>query len=150
VGNEQPGPMADTISRIGAGEVLSPIGAAVLLVEEDGLLRMSLSDAFSEAGYRTLEAGDAKQARDLFEAGELIALMVSDVHLTGMSGLALARWATEASPRVKIIMISRAPDVAGDAAKVGYFLQKPFTPERLLSLVHGVLAPGPHLSRSPA
>ena len=117
--------------------------ATVLLVEDDAVVRATLTEALREAGYRVLEAEDAKQARAFFQSKEPVAVLVSDVSLPGVSGIALARWAAESRPRVKIIMISGYPDKAGDAAKVGYFLQKPFRAERLVSLVNALLEDGP-------
>ena len=117
--------------------------ATILLVEDDAAVRATLARALLEAGYHVLEAEDAKAARGLLQGKEPIALLVADVSLPGVSGLALARWVGETAPQVKIIMISGHPDQAGDAAKVGYFLQKPFRAERLVSLANALLDTGP-------
>jgi two-component system cell cycle sensor histidine kinase/response regulator CckA len=117
--------------------------ATILLAEDEKLFRTGLADALADAGYRVLEADDAKQARTLFQDNAPVAVLIADVSLPGVNGITLARWAAEATPRLKVIMISSRPDRAGDAAKVGYFLQKPFRGERLVSLVNALLDEDP-------
>jgi DNA-binding NtrC family response regulator len=121
-------------------------GPTILLVEDEALIRMALADCLSDAGYRVLEADDPKQARTIVRAGARIALLISDVNLRGMNGIALAREMAQEVPELKIVVISGEPANAAPAAKLGYFLHKPFRPERLVSLVHGLLGPAPRFA----
>ncbi len=62
----------------------------VLVVEDDAGLREALVDTLALAGYQWLEAESAEQALVLLKS-EPIDIVVSDVQMAGMDGLALLR-----------------------------------------------------------
>lgn len=69
----------------------------ILVVEDDGLIRMDLTDALSDAGFNVLEAGNADQALAILE-NEVSALL-TDIDKPGsINGIALARLTAERWP----------------------------------------------------
>jgi len=116
----------------------------VLLVEDDRAVRQFARVVLGRAGYRVLEAENARQAEAIVRhrAGP-INVLVSDLIMPGLSGPSLfARLSTE-RPGMKVLYISGYTDDAfihqsGLPADVP-FLQKPFTTDGLLCKVREVI-----------
>ena len=86
---------------------VSEKAATVLVVEDDERVRAGLRRAFESEGHRVLACGDAAEAlRELHREG--CDLVVLDVELPGVSGLALCRLlrAQAATRRLPVIMLS--------------------------------------------
>jgi len=82
----------------------------ILVVEDDALQRMAASDMFQAAGYRVHEAASGGEALLLLEANPDIALVFTDLNLSGtVSGLGLAQDMAEHQPRTALIMVSGHP-----------------------------------------
>lgn len=64
------------------------------------------SGCLRDAGYRTLEAHNAKQAIDLLEKGKHVDVVFSDVQRPGMDGVELQRRVGRYRPRVKVLFAS--------------------------------------------
>ena len=60
-----------------------PSHALVMVVDDDVFERMGVSDMFSDAGYRVIEAEDADEALQLFEANSDVRLLFTDVTMPG-------------------------------------------------------------------
>jgi two-component system, response regulator PdtaR len=87
------------------GEKLSP--HAVLIVEDDQLLRLFTVQMVEEAGFLALQANNADEAVAILEARSDIALLLTDVNMPGsMDGLKLAHAVRHRWPPIKIIVIS--------------------------------------------
>ncbi len=98
----------------------------LLVVEDDGLIRLDLVDTLVDAGYHVLDAANADEAWSILEDTRIGAL-VTDIDMPGsMNGLELARRVCERWPDCKIVIISGRynPDPANlpESAK---FLTKP-------------------------
>ena len=79
----------------------------VLVVEDDAGMRQVGVRQLTELGYRTLEAGSAKEALDLLDQGPHVDLLFTDVIMPGgMTGYELARAARESFPKLKILLTS--------------------------------------------
>ncbi|WP_320197968.1 PAS domain-containing protein [Agrobacterium sp. rho-13.3] len=106
---------------------------AVILVEDDGLIRMNTADILQEAGHIVVEAGSAEEA---MAALETIAfdVLVTDVNLPGASGKELAERARALRPSSLIVFATGDPSrVSADAGtKV---LGKPYDATQLLAAV---------------
>ncbi len=116
-------------------------GLRILLVEDEPALRRLSHAALRRAGHEVTDAEDAEAALDLLRDGLRPAVLVSDVALPGMDGLALARAAREQHPALPVILVSgyAEPALGTDLAAEGMaFLAKPFRPVELIALVSGV------------
>lgn len=80
---------------------------AVLIVEDDALIRALAVDIVEDAGYLPLEASNADEAVALLERRADIAVLFTDINMPGsMDGLKLAHAVRGRWPPVKIIMVS--------------------------------------------
>ena len=114
----------------------------ILLVDDEEDLRWLVSRFLKKQGLEVIEAEDAEQALQLFEA-ESPQIVISDVRMPGRSGVELMQELRSVDPQLPMILISAVEDVATavEAMKIGAydFLTKPFDNERLLSLVQRAL-----------
>jgi DNA-binding NtrC family response regulator len=102
-----------------------------LVVDDESLIRWSVSEALTDAGWAVAQASTGADARHL--AAELapgLALIVVDLRLPDVSDLALVRHLRAAYPAVPVILITAygTADQTSDALKVGVYrvLDKPF------------------------
>lgn len=80
---------------------------AVLVVEDEILIRMDVVDIIENAGYKTYEAGTADAAIKLMEQHDDIGILFTDVELPGsMDGLKLAAHVSNGWPPVVVIIAS--------------------------------------------
>ena len=64
----------------------------ILIVEDEGLVRLLGVDTFAAAGFRVIEAFNGDDALGLLESDSDVQLLFTDVSMPGkMDGLALAR-----------------------------------------------------------
>lgn len=128
-----------------------PVRRLVLIVDDDALLREYLAEVLQHAGHDTLGAGTAAEAlRMIEERGDGIALVLLDIEMPGMSGLALARLLREETT-IPFMFLSASDDAetaraAADAGAVGY-LVKPVDGAQLLPAFEAALARGDDIRR---
>jgi two-component sensor histidine kinase len=81
--------------------------AAVLVVEDEMLLRMRAVDIVEDAGYTPVEATNADDALAILESRSDIELLFTDIQMPGsIDGLKLAYAVHERWPLIKIILVS--------------------------------------------
>jgi PAS domain S-box-containing protein len=119
---------------------VSSRAATILVVEDDERARASLARAFESEGHRALACGDAAEAlRELHRQG--CDLVVLDIELPGVSGLALCRLlrAQAATRRLPVIVVSSHDreeyKVEAFAAGADDFVVKGATERELLTRV---------------
>lgn len=101
----------------------------VLIVKDEGLIRMNAVDAIMDAGYETLEAEDADEAMRIMETRDDITVIFTDIDMPAgsMNGLRLAASVRKRWPPVKIIATSGRVEVRkGDLPDGSVFLPKPY------------------------
>lgn len=107
----------------------------VLLVEDDPSVRSSISRLLHHCGYKVYEAGDASEARRLWDVQQsLIDILVTDMVMPGgVSGLQLAEeLKTEKRSLKAMICSGYSPDLVNPKSlgeKGIFFLQKPCSTE---------------------
>jgi CheY-like chemotaxis protein len=121
------------------------LAATVLVVEDEGLMRLAVSKMLRKKGLEVIEAFDGFSALELVRAHkDEIDVMVLDVTLPGMSGREVFEQALRLRPDLKIILISAYSRETVDASFAGLrvesFLRKPFQVAELLQLLRGVLS----------
>jgi CheY-like chemotaxis protein len=93
---------------------------------------------------KVVEAVNGEEAIRVVEAGCPVQVVLSDVHMPGVSmdGLNLARWIHEHRPDLKVILASgviSALDPADARFYEGPLLKKPFNPEELVHRLRSAL-----------
>lgn len=118
-----------------------PSRAAVLIVEDDALLRISSVDIVEDAGFSALEASNADEAIAILEARNDVVLLVTDIQMPGsMDGLKLARAVSNRWPPIKILIVSGRIQVSDDDLPPNSrFLGKPFGSDELMLEVRGLM-----------
>jgi two-component system nitrogen regulation response regulator NtrX len=116
--------------------------ARILIIDDEPEILKQVSGLMEDEGYSTVRAGNGEEGVKAFGAGE-ISLVLLDVYMPGMDGLAVLEKIKEIDPGVPVIMVSGqgSIDVAVKATKLGAidFVEKPFQPERLLVSVANAL-----------
>lgn len=116
--------------------------ALVLFVEDEAPLRRLGTRLLQRAGHAVLAAGSAESALERLAGQPAPSLLVSDLVLPGMDGLALARGLRRRWPGLPVLLLSGygAATRAGEEFRV---LGKPFEPAALLREVAAALSPRP-------
>ena len=112
----------------------------VLVVDDEALIRWSLTEALGERGYNCSEAGSAKTALEAIEqAVEPFDIVLLDYRLPDSADLRLLAKIRELAPSSRVIMITAhsSPELTQGAAALGAFrvISKPFEVDSLAALV---------------
>ncbi len=101
---------------------------AVLVVEDEAIIRMNIVAELEDAGFEVFEASNAAQAIDVLIANNRIQLMFTDVDMPGgVDGLKLAASVRDRWPPIKIIVTSGHRRIDVDALPVeARFMAKPY------------------------
>ncbi len=107
---------------------------AVLIVEDEPLIRLDAVDMITDAGFRAHEASSADQAILLMEEHADIGILFTDIDMPGsMDGLKLAAYVQDRWPPVAIIIASGAVGIDALTLPLGStFFPKPY-PANLIS-----------------
>src|SRR3954447_18978028 len=113
----------------------------VLVVDDEPIVRDVVVRYLEQEGYRTLQAADGDEARELIKR-ETPNLVVLDLMLPGTDGLALCRW-IRARSELPVIMLTARGDEAdriiGLELGADDYVTKPFSPRELVARVKTVL-----------
>jgi CheY-like chemotaxis protein len=115
---------------------------AVLVVEDEPLVRMIAAEVIEEAGFTAFEASNASQAVALLRENNDIRILFTDVNMPGaMDGVDLAHLVAERWPLVKVIVTTgRGGIEVQDLPSGGVFLGKPYHLRDLVSSLHKLVA----------
>ncbi|BDG10549.1 sigma-54-dependent transcriptional regulator [Anaeromyxobacter paludicola] len=114
----------------------------VLVADDDPGVRYTLRELLETLGAEVAEAADGEEALRRFEARPP-ALLVTDLRMPGMDGLALLRRVRERSPAARVVVVTAhgSERQAVEAMKAGAFdyFRKPFETEELLAVARRAL-----------
>jgi cyclic di-GMP phosphodiesterase len=115
------------------------IDERILVVDDDGSIREIISSMLGHAGYDCLTVASSQEAIAALQTDDTFALLLSDIAMEGMDGLALLERVRRSHPQIPIVMVTAIHDisVALDAIHRGAYdyLLKPFEREQLLATV---------------
>jgi signal transduction histidine kinase/CheY-like chemotaxis protein len=120
----------------------SPGSETILVVEDEPSVRLLCERVLREAGYTVVTAEGAADAMDLVRHGVRPHLVLTDVVMPHMNGVALAESLRLMVPGAHVAYMSGHVEHAVlKASRIAprAFLRKPFTPTALLRMVRGVL-----------
>ena len=121
-------------------------GELILVVDDEAAIREALVGTLAAHGYRAYTAEDGTDALALYfqRRGE-IAVVLTDLAMGQMDGIALVRALRKIDPAVRVIASSghfqkeNMAVLSGLGVKV--FLEKPYTADKLLRALRAVLEP---------
>jgi NtrC-family two-component system response regulator AlgB len=112
--------------------------ADVLVVDDERNIRQHLATFLASLGHRALVAADAAEALRL-TAAEPVDLVLADVRMAGMDGMALLRELRRRRPDALVILMTAYATIAGavEAMRDGafHYLVKPFSLDEVELLV---------------
>jgi CheY-like chemotaxis protein len=125
-------------------ELVTGRGELILVIDDEAALLQIAKVTLTSGGYRVLTCQDGTEAAALYaQRSHEIQLVITDLVMPGMDGVATIQALQRLNPEVRIIVVSGLyPGAeAGQAAVAGIqgFLSKPYTVEAMLTTVRNVL-----------
>jgi two-component system, cell cycle sensor histidine kinase and response regulator CckA len=119
-------------------------GECILVVDDEAIVLVIARTALENYGYRVLTATNGLEAISyLNEKPKAIDLVITDLAMPLMGGMATATALRRIKPEIKIIVAGESETEAmelRERLKIETFLAKPFTVEKLLKAVQSALA----------
>src|ERR1044071_2333285 len=114
----------------------------ILVVDDEPSVTGSLSLILTEAGFEVLTAQSFAESTAVL--GQVaVDLVITDLRLADASGIDLITHVKRTTPDVEVILMTGygSLDITIEAIKAGayYYLEKPYTPDRLFTLVDRAL-----------
>jgi len=115
----------------------------ILVVDDEETIREIVSSMLNSAQYQTRQASSGVEALALLDSSEEFDLVVSDLLMPEMDGLALLERTKERFPSMPVVMVTAVSDISAalQAIRNGAYdyLLKPFEREQLLVTVRRAL-----------
>lgn len=114
----------------------------VLVVDDEGLVRLDAVEILRDAGYAVVEADSAEQALAVVAGGAAVDVLFTDINMPGrMDGLELARLVSRLEPRIRLLLTSgKVRPQRSEIPSHGMFIPKPYSPEAVARAVDRMLA----------
>jgi CheY-like chemotaxis protein len=112
---------------VGAGVEIYPkdepkVSSAILVVEDEVLVRMAIADNLRGAGFTVFEASNAHEALEVLRHSSDVRLVFSDIRMPGsMDGAKFAGLIRSEYPTIKIVLTSGHLVAVDWAAHDGFF-----------------------------
>lgn len=115
----------------------------ILIVDDEEAIREIVHSMLTISGFRCQQAGSGAEALAILESGEEFELILTDLMMSGMDGIALLERTKEKYPDVPVVMVTAVHDISVALAAIrngAYdYLLKPFEREQLLAIVRRAL-----------
>jgi two-component system, response regulator PdtaR len=114
----------------------------VLVVEDEMIVRMTISEYLRDEGYDVVEAGTADEALTILQNGTGIDLVFTDVRMPGsIDGCELARRIRTHWPKLPVILTSGYSDELLTARSISedIVVPKPYRPQAIVTTIKAVL-----------
>jgi two-component system, cell cycle response regulator CpdR len=118
--------------------------ARILLADDDAATRDLVQRALATDGHSVVPTQDGSEALDkLREAPGAFDLVITDVQMPGLDGIALAEAGTAENAKLRVVLMSGFSDELGRAdhikSRISRILTKPFTLEQVRAAVKAAL-----------
>ena len=126
--------------------VKKPAAPRVLVVDDEALIRWSVSETLAERGYEVVETSDANGARLAVDDDRPFDVVLLDYRLPDSDDLSLLASIRQATPAAQVILMTAfgRPDVVRGALDLGAYrvINKPFEMQAIADLVAQAHAAG--------
>ncbi|MBZ9784207.1 response regulator [Pseudomonas sp. REP124] len=117
----------------------------VLVVEDEPVILMVLTDYLSGQGYRVLQAENGEQAFEILATKPHLDMLITDYRLPGgISGVQIAEPAVKLRPDLKVIFISgyakEIRETGSPITQKAPILEKPFDLDVLQEIMQDLLS----------
>lgn len=115
----------------------------VLVVDDDPSILSLLKELLSANEYQPILASNGEEALEIASKQTPIDLLLTDIKMPGINGIALARQFSILYPEVKVLFMSAftLPSTLYSISGIKMsFLQKPFRPKTLIAHVKSALS----------
>ena len=120
---------------------LTHVGKKVLVVDDEDILRMLLTDTLEYDQFIVEEAEDGQEALEKIQSNEYDVIIL-DYMMPRMTGLELLEHLQSMKLTTPVIMLTakaqKTDEVAALAKGASYFVPKPFSPNELVELVKSI------------
>jgi CheY-like chemotaxis protein len=107
----------------------------VLVVDDDAVIRMVVSESLRDAGLCVVEASRGSEAKTYLRSGARVDLIFSDIQMAGpFDGLELARYIQAIYPTTPVILTSGSAKPAG-LHDTEFFIRKPYKLDGVVAMV---------------
>ena len=115
--------------------------SAILVVDDEELLRLNAADLLEDNGYAVIEAANAEDALRRLERRPDVRLLFTDIQMPGrIDGIELARLVHERWPHILLVMTSGQEQPSrAEIPDEGRFIAKPYRAGELLGQVNKML-----------
>jgi two-component system, response regulator PdtaR len=115
---------------------------AVLVVEDEALIRIAVVSELEDAGYKVLGAENATAAILILLANSHIEVMFTDIDMPGgVDGLKLAAAVADRWPPIKIVVTSGYQTIDMHTLPVeSIFLKKPYNTTEVIDSIQDLMA----------
>ena len=113
----------------------------VLVVEDETLIRMHITDTFRDCGFEVIEAATAAAAIEHLQSHSVDAVFTDITLPGGADGFAVARWAREHRPGLPVVLSSgeiTAAHAQGVSAQEPFFA-KPCDYAEVAAFIRGLV-----------
>lgn len=115
---------------------------SVLIVDDEKNIRLTLQHSLETLGYQSETAITGEEALEKIKEKDF-GLIMLDIKLPGIDGIEVLKSIHETNPDIPVIIITAhgTIETAVEAMKLGSidFLQKPFTPDEIRTLVTNII-----------
>lgn len=116
----------------------------ILVVEDEGLIRSTITETLEDAGYRVVEAETGDQACCMLHGNDTIDALLTDIQMPGAKdGIDVAQSFQKHYPNRPVVFMTGRPDMlsrVGKLSPAAALLQKPFRSAQMLDALEVLLA----------
>jgi DNA-binding response OmpR family regulator len=124
----------------------------ILLVDDDVVVRMTLTDVLGHSGFAVTTATNVPEALRLISGPDTYDVLLSDLHMPGAGdGLTVVSAMRHANPHAVTLLLSALPEMTAAVAAIlqqaDEILVKPVEMATLIEVIRERVARGPHRKR---
>ncbi len=114
-------------------------GKRVLVVEDEAIIRLILSETLADEGFQVIEAGTGDEAAELIDGPDGFDLLVTDIQMPGtLDGIAVGEHARRRHADIPVVYMTGRPDSMTRLMALGprdAVLLKPYGPRDVMAVI---------------